>query len=47
MSKETFIDSLGVESSEVIDATTLLQDYNPGADVDLERMDEPAPAAPR
>jgi hypothetical protein len=46
MSKETFIDSLGVESSEVIDATTLLQDYNPGADVDLERMDEPAPAAP-
>lgn len=46
MSKETFIDSLGVESSEVIDATTLLQDYNPGADVDLEKMDEPAPAAP-
>jgi hypothetical protein len=45
MSKETFIDSLGVESSEVIDATTLLQDYNPGADVDLARMDEPAPAA--
>jgi hypothetical protein len=45
MSTENFIDSLGVESSEVIDATTLLQDYNPGADVDLEKLDEPAPAA--
>jgi hypothetical protein len=36
---------LGVESSEVIDATTLLQDYNPGADVDLEKLDDSAPAA--
>lgn len=45
MSKENFIDSLGVESSEVIDATTLLQDYNPGADVDLDDAgSEPAPA---
>ena len=45
MSTENFIDSLGVESSEVIDATTLLQDYNPGADVDLEKLDDSAPAA--
>lgn len=46
MSKENFIDSLGVESSTVIDATTLLQDYNPGADVDLEKLDEPVNGTP-
>lgn len=42
MSKPSFIDDLGVEGSEVIDAATLLQDYNEGSEVVIENADEPA-----
>lgn len=42
MSKPSFIDDLGVEGLETIDATTLLQDYNEGTDVVIEDAGTPA-----
>lgn len=43
MSKqENLTDALGIEAAEVVDANTLLQDYNPGSDINIiDNDDEP------
>jgi hypothetical protein len=44
--KENLTDALGIEAAEVVDANTLLQDYNPGSDINIvdNNDDEPEPA---